>query len=539
MNDVVVGDAGSFAGFQEQARPGVSGRGPVGGIGTRLLLAFGAMLALAVVVAAFALSRLAQINDNTRELDTHWLLSSQALSRYADDLNQIRRAEIGAILARTATERLEWLDRIEEAKRGAAGFWSGHAAALASDTERNLLAAIRSAQDRYFREEEQTLDLLGKDGGRELAIDRYAGASRDALRDVANAIRTEEAFQKQGGNDAFQQSQATYRQACIELLALVAGMGAFGAAMSILITRSITRPLGQAVTMAGRVAEGDLHIETVRGGKDETGQLLRSLGAMRQSLLDVVAQVRASSDSIATGARQIAAGSKDLSERTELEARRLQQTAAAMEHLTATVRRNADDAHSAMKLADVASDTATAGRTTVGRMVETMDEIAGASAQVRDIINVIDGIAFQTNILALNAAVEAARAGARGSGFGVVASEVRALAQRCATAAREIKSLITTSALLVEDGAGLARRVDDAIARVSEQIAAVSELMREIATANARQRDDIAQIGTAVSELDTITQQNAALAEESMAAAESLSGHASRLVETMRFFRHR
>ena len=303
------------------------------------------------------------------------------------------------------------------------------------------------------------------------------------------------------------------------------------------LVRGITEPLQQAITIARRVANGDLgsRIEVDHG--NELGDLLRSLKGMNESLVAIVGSVRDSSDSIAIGAGQIATGNADLSHRTEQQAGSLQQTASSMEQMTATVRANAEAASAAERLAKSASEVAARGGATVMTAVSTMDEINASSKKIADIIGVIDGIAFQTNILALNAAVEAARAGENGRGFAVVAGEVRSLAQRSAQAAREIKTLIATSVERVEAGSRQVGEAGRTMEDIVGQVRRVSDLIAEISVATNEQSGGLGQVGEAVSQLDRVTQQNAALVEESAAAAESLKQQAARLVGAVAAFK--
>jgi methyl-accepting chemotaxis protein len=319
---------------------------------------------------------------------------------------------------------------------------------------------------------------------------------------------------------------------------VLAGIGiALAVVFCVLVTRSITQPLAEAVKVAETVASGDLTSTIEVRSKDETGQLLAALKRMNDSLVRIVGEVRDASDCIATGTSQISVGNADLSQRTEEQASNLQQTAASMEQLTATVKQNCDTARQATQLATSASQVAAQGGEVVGQVVQTMEGIANASRKISDIIGVIDGIAFQTNILALNAAVEAARAGEQGRGFAVVAGEVRSLAQRSAQAAREIKSLIGDSVSKVEVGTTLVATAGSTMDDIVNQVRRVSDLINEISYASEEQTTGIGQIGTAVNQLDEVTQQNAALVEESAAAAESLKHQAVALTSTVAVFK--
>jgi len=302
---------------------------------------------------------------------------------------------------------------------------------------------------------------------------------------------------------------------------------------------SITTPLARAVRVAEAVASGDLTSDIEATGSDETGQLLGALKRMNDSLLDIVGNVRASSETIGSATKQIAAGNIDLSCRTEQQAASLEETAASMEQLTGTVRQNAENARYACTLAGQASDIADRGHEVVARVMGTMDTISESSTRIGEIVGMIDSIAFQTNILALNAAVEAARAGEQGRGFAVVAGEVRALSQRSSAAAREIKELIDTSVVRVAAGTKLVNQAGQTMGEVIEAVSHVSEIMREIASASDEQSRGIDQVGQAVTQMDDVTQQNAALVQEAAAAAQSLEGQAVQLNAAVALFRLR
>ena len=320
----------------------------------------------------------------------------------------------------------------------------------------------------------------------------------------------------------------------LALMLVVCGVGLFG---GVLFSRVITRPISRAVEVVGGIAAGDLSLQFETSGKDETAQLLIALKAMQVSLATVVANVRQSSESVATASAQIAQGNQDLSQRTEEQASALQETAASMEELSSTVKQNSDNAKQANQLALSASTVAVKGGEVVGQVVDTMKGINHSSKKIADIISVIDGIAFQTNILALNAAVEAARAGEQGRGFAVVASEVRGLAQRSADAAKEIKSLITASVERVERGTALVDQAGVTMTEVVSSIRRVTDIMGEISAASVEQSAGVSQVGEAVTQMDQATQQNAALVEESAAAAESLKQQAQQLVQAVSVFK--
>jgi methyl-accepting chemotaxis protein len=310
-----------------------------------------------------------------------------------------------------------------------------------------------------------------------------------------------------------------------------------GLLLAMWVARIVARPLNEAISVAQRVASGDLTADIEVGSRDETGMVMSSLRDMNQSLAHVVGQVRSSTDAIATASAQIASGNMDLSARTEGQASSLEETASAMEALTATVRQNADNARLANQLAQSASSVAADGGKVVGDVITTMEAINGASRKIVDIISVIDGIAFQTNILALNAAVEAARAGEQGRGFAVVASEVRSLAQRSATAAKEIKHLIEDSVRQMDSGTVLVQRAGNTMEQIVDSVRHVSDVVGEISASSVEQRSGIEEINKAIVQIDETTQRNAALVEEAAAAAGALQEQAAQLATVVARFR--
>ncbi|HDR9100282.1 TPA: MCP four helix bundle domain-containing protein [Burkholderia vietnamiensis] len=321
------------------------------------------------------------------------------------------------------------------------------------------------------------------------------------------------------------------------LVSLVAIIASGLIAFSWYIGSSLRSRIGEAQKVAERVRDGNFTVAVVDSHADEISPLLAALGAMQRSLADVVRSVRSNAESVATASAQIASGNTDLSSRTEEQAASLEQTASSMEELAGTVRHNADNARQATSLANTASDIAQRGGEVVGRMVETMHGISDSSAKMAEIITVIEGIAFQTNILALNAAVEAARAGEQGRGFAVVAGEVRTLAQRSASAAKEIKDLIGDSASRVDAGSKLVEETGSTISEVVQSVKRVTDIMSEMAAAAAEQSTGIEQVSQAVSQMDQVTQQNAALVEEASAATQSMAQQAQALRDAVSVFK--
>ncbi len=366
-----------------------------------------------------------------------------------------------------------------------------------------------------------------------------AGMDRAPTKKIDEIVEFIDSQSKKNAAEAMATAEAANRFATITLLVVLVVTTVIGAAIVWWIVKGITRPLDQAIDIAKTVAAGDLSVDVDVKTKDEVGELLGALKQMSGNLSDIVSRVRMGTQTIASASSEVATGSMDLSTRTEQQASSLEETASSMTELTSTVRQNNENATQARKLADEASNVAVRGGATVSEVVQTMGAINESSRKIVDIIGVIDGIAFQTNILALNAAVEAARAGEQGRGFAVVAGEVRNLAHRSAAAAKEIKELIGNSVERVEEGSRLVGEAGVTMEEVVNSVRRVTSIIGEIAVATGEQRDGIEQISDAITQMDSVTQQNAALVEEAAAAAEALQLQAASLEEAVSVFKVR
>jgi methyl-accepting chemotaxis protein len=511
-------------------------------IGFRLRLGFGLVLGLLCAMAVVAVWQMARLADNSTYYAANLVPSYRAKHRISLALADVRRMEFRHLAAGKFAQMDEAESQIADYRKIVAdGFDLVERDLLADDQDKRLLEAARASTRLYYAEWEKLRPLsrlTATDTTKsEEANATILGASASTYTAAQDAVATWWDYSVKLSKEQDLASRSTYANAKLALLAMTAGALALGIAAALSITRSIVIPIQRAVQFAGTVAEGDLSSRIDAEGKDETAQLLRALGRMNENLARIVGQVRNSSDSIATGSSQIATGNQDLSQRTEEQASNLQQTAASMEQLSGSVKANSATADQASQMALQASAAASTGGNKVGAVVATMQDIAAASKKIADIIGVIDGIAFQTNILALNAAVEAARAGEQGRGFAVVASEVRSLAGRSADAAKEIKALIGASVERVELGAKQVHEAGSSMDEIVSQVKKVSDLIGEISNATAEQATGIGQVGDAVTQLDQVTQQNAALVEESAAAAESLKQQAAALAEVVSVFK--
>ena len=503
-------------------------------IKTRLLLLVGSLLIMFVAAASFVVARMKASNESLGSLYNERVVALEQLKHVADAYNDA--VDVAHKVGAGALTPAAGATQARAAQGKVARRWQEYTASNLDDEERPLVAQAAPLMARADAAVAQLAALLDKgdvDGVRALA----AGGLYPAIDPVADVVDKLALVQLDGARAEYAAAQKLYTVVLWTTLAVSGAALVVATLASLGLVRSITGGIGVAVDVARTVAAGYLGSRIVVDRRDEIGTLLEALRRMNEGLVAIVGDVRNASESIATGSSQIAHGNADLSQRTEEQASNLEETAASMEQLTATVRHNADTARRASALAEGASAVAAQGGARVGQVVATMDDITDSSRRITDIIGVIDGIAFQTNILALNAAVEAARAGEQGRGFAVVAGEVRTLAQRSATAAREIKVLIGESVGKVENGTRLVADAGRTMGDIVDQVRHVSELIGQISAASDEQSRGIGQIGDAVTQLDQVTQQNAALVEQSAAAAESLRVQADALSRTVAAFR--
>ncbi len=505
-------------------------------VGVRLGLGFALLLLLMLAMGVFSVSRVGTVQDKVEDLATNWLPSTQQLGEINESLNQMRRAELQMLLGGDAKALKDESARLDTQWARLPDLLKRYDANVSSPEERRLFDTLQQQIERY-REVQKRLVALMAAGERDQAMTLQRSESRAAFRPTTETLNQLVKVNGMGAQEAHENARASYRTVLWAIWIMVGVAIGLGAVIGWLLTRSLTYPLREASHTADRIADGDLTGVAVSTRSDELGDLLRSLGRMREALHLSVSAVRDSADQIAEASREVAVGSTDLSARTEQTASNLEQTSAAMHQLTDAARQSVSSAQQASTLATEAASVAQQGGQMVGQVVQTMDGIQQSSRRIADIIGVIDGIAFQTNILALNAAVEAARAGEQGRGFAVVAAEVRTLAQRSAQAAREIKALITTSVEQVESGSRIVGSTGATMAQLVQAVDRVSSLIGEIAGTVGNQTQSLSEVNAAVTQLDGMTQQNAALVEESAAAAESLKDQAARLAQVVGRFR--
>ena len=510
-------------------------------VGRKLGGAFGVVLVLSAVIGICALGALGTVNDASSQLAQKWLPGAGQLAATRAAILELRDYELRHTRATDASYLAEYEDKMTEAHQSIDRSLAAYEALGMTAPQQALYDDFRKPWGEFLGVHDRivALDRAGKfDDARDIAD----GAGKMSLDDAIGALDRVTTFGFDAGRAAAARAAQVYGAARILVMGLLAATLVTGTALAVVFTRTLLRQLGGqpavAAEVARAVAEGDL-TTMVTVAQGDTTSLMACLYDMQESLGRVVATVRGNAERVAAASAQIAQGNQDLSGRTEKQASALQQTATTAEQLGATVRTNASSAQRADALAHDASSVAAKGGAVVGEVVDTMRGISESARKIADIIGVIDGIAFQTNILALNAAVEAARAGDQGRGFAVVASEVRALAQRSAAAAREIKTLISGSVERMEQGSALANQAGTTMGEVVEAIRRVSAIVAEISAASADQSNGVSQVSAAVMRMDQDTQHNAALVEQSAAAANSLKEQSRELVGAVAVFRTR
>jgi methyl-accepting chemotaxis protein len=505
-------------------------------ISVRLAIGFAIVLLLSIVSTSYSLINARNAAEATKRMTAQPLIKERLVSDwYVYTYSAIART---ALIARSTDETLSttFAKPIADSVTKSTELIKQVEALLSSDEEKAMMKSIVAERAKYQAAKVEVMNAK-KAGDADASVRIFNDAFTPAAEAYSAKLKALVAMQRKSIDDTALALEAASARALNLLVLLGVLVVLIGAVSAYLISRSITRPLMSAIGVAETVANGDLTTTFSAASRDEIGDLLRALKAMNDSLFKVVSEVQTGTRSIATASNEIAAGNLDLSSRTEQQASSLEETAASMEELTSTVRQNADNAYQANQLALAASGVAAKGGDIVGKVVDTMGSIDASSRKIVDIIGVIDGIAFQTNILALNAAVEAARAGEQGRGFAVVAAEVRSLAQRSASAAKEIKDLIGDSVGQVNIGTKLVQEAGTTMREVVDSVARVNDIMSEITSASQEQRIGIDQVNEAIAQMDQVTQQNAALVEEAAAAAASLQEQADTLASVAAGFK--
>ena len=505
-------------------------------IGQRLSLGFGAVIALLIMLASLAYVRIASLNSEINLLVNDRYPKTVIANTIKADLNEITRNMLNVLIMTDPGQIKKELGNIEDKNKSTQTAIAALSKIIADAQGREHLVAITALRDKFLPIQTSFVALINQDAKDEAML-KLMFSVRPLQTQYFVRLDDFITYQNSQMEQSGGQSTLAANRTALLILILAAVASALSVLVGFFVSRSITKPLNEAVDVAKRVADCDLTSTIAVKTCDETGMLMDALKHMNGSLLKIVGEVRSGTETIATVSSQIASGNQDLSSRTEQQACSLQQTAASMLALTSTVRENADNAQQANQLAACASEVAAKGGAVVAQVIGTMGSINDSSRKIVDIISVIDGIAFQTNILALNAAVEAARAGEQGRGFAVVASEVRSLAQRSAAAAKEIKLLIGDSVDKVDIGSKLVREAGITMDDVVASVARVTDIMAHITSASQAQSAGIEQVNRAISQMDEVTQQNAALVEEAAASAESMQNQAVNLARMVSVFK--
>ncbi|HZV63549.1 MAG TPA: methyl-accepting chemotaxis protein [Telluria sp.] len=505
-------------------------------ISAKLMGAFLVVLLLTVFLGMFSILQLSKVNEVATAMKVNWMPSVRVVSAMNTNISDFRIAELQHIVS---TDEKEMAKYEQDMTTVAAEFEKNnveYVKLISSPDEQKIYDRFKKNWHEYLVEHLKVLALSRGNKNDEVKT-LIRGNSQTHFDEASDDLLKLVSLNVTGAKEASNEGDLRYANSRLWVIGVLVVAVSLGLLLAICIARVISGPLKIASEVAARVAAGDLTSNIEVTSKDETGKLMQSLKDMNASLIKIVGEVRSGTDTIATASSQIAAGNLDLSSRTEQQASSLEETASSMEEMTGTVKQNADNARQANQLAASASAVAIKGGEVVAQVVDTMSSINESSKKIVDIIGVIDGIAFQTNILALNAAVEAARAGEQGRGFAVVASEVRNLAQRSAAAAKEIKGLIGDSVEKVEAGTKQVGQAGATMDEIVDSVKRVTDIMREITAASREQTSGIEQINQAISQMDLVTQQNAALVEEAAAAAKSLQDQAGNLAQIVGVFR--
>ena len=506
-------------------------------ISSRLALLIGILVVLMGGIGAVGLLGMGRTNADFETVFHDRMEPLHELAEVQRLVLRNRMEATGALVDQRVDATRARLHSMEANTREIDRHWKSYMASTMTAEEAAMAKTFEAARARFLAEGLLPMEaalLAGRyDEARRIEADRIAPLYEEVRKPIVALVQVQFAEALK----AFNASQSRYTAVRAATLGMLAAGLLFAVLFGVALVRGIARSLQSAVQVSGAIADGDLTRTLDLRGRDEVAQLLQSLARMQGQLVQIVERVRQGSDAVSNASAEIAQGNQDLSSRTESQASALEQTAASMEQLSATVRQNADSARQGDALARGACGVAERGGAVVGQVVSTMQGIQESAGRMAEIIAVIDGIAFQTNILALNAAVEAARAGEQGRGFAVVAGEVRGLAQRSAQAAKEIKGLIGDSVDRIAQGSALADEAGRTMQEVVAGIRRVTELMAQISAASGEQSDGVVQIGEAVQNMDQVTQQNAALVEQMAAAAASLKGLAGELVRTVSVFR--
>lgn len=505
-------------------------------IGYRLGSGFAFLVLMLFVVNAFSITKLSLFHEDAKLIVTRVYPDTVTTTDLIDVVNSTLVAYQRLLLVTDPAEVKSTLDMVGELRKRGGQLLDKLVASNSPEASQKIIRDIQQVRPQFLASGDKIIASLNA-GDRDGGIREFTTTMNEVQRNYREQVRKLVAFQNGTMTKTLDTMTATYNETRLLLVLICLLAAVAGGVIAWLITRSVTRPIHQALALADRVAQGDLTFQVQAVHQDETGLLLKALDNMNSSLRHIVGQVRDGAEAISTAASQIAAGNQDLSARTEEQASSLEQTASSMEELTSTIKNTADNTRQATSVSHQASDAAKNSSEVMLSVTQKMRGIQSSSQRMAEIIGVIDSIAFQTNILALNAAVEAARAGEQGRGFAVVASEVRSLAQRSATAAKEIKELIDDSVSKIQDGMNLVDSADDTLGRLTNHVQEVNAIIAEISQASQEQSDGVSQINVAVGQIDTTTQQNAALVEESAAAAVSLQSQAAALTHTVSAFK--